>query len=122
MKQADPGATLAPVWTSPHGEKRKSSYDWPPAAFETSEAIFITDRDGALVRINHAFTQLTGYTAEEAIGQNPRLLKSGQHPPEFYIALWQGLLNRRPLGWRNLEPTQKRRDLSAMGIDYSGAR
>lgn len=62
------------------------------AAFETSEAIFITDRDGALVRINHAFTQLTGYTAEEAIGQNPRLLKSGQHPPEFYTALWQGLL------------------------------
>ena len=61
-------------------------------AFETSEAIFITDREGLIQRVNHAFTRLTGYAAEEAAGQNPRLLKSGQHHPEFYAALWRELL------------------------------
>ena len=62
------------------------------AAFETSEAIFITSRDGLIQRVNHAFTRLTGYTAAEAVGQNPRLLNSGRHGIEFYLALWQGLL------------------------------
>jgi diguanylate cyclase (GGDEF)-like protein/PAS domain S-box-containing protein len=61
-------------------------------AFETSEAIFITDQGGAIVRVNRAFTRLTGYAAEEAVGQNPRLLKSGRHEPEFYAALWRDLL------------------------------
>ena len=61
-------------------------------AFETSEAIFIADREGLIQRVNHAFTRLTGYTAEEAVGQNPRLPKSGQHHPEFYVALGRVLL------------------------------
>lgn len=61
-------------------------------AFEASGPIFITDRDGTIQRINPAFTQLTGYTAEEAIGQNPRLLHSEQHDQEFYATLWNTLL------------------------------
>lgn len=60
-------------------------------AFETSEAIFITDRDGNIQRVNRSFTRLTGYTAEEVLGKNPRILKSGRHGTEFYAALWQSL-------------------------------
>jgi PAS domain S-box-containing protein len=53
-----------------------------------ANAIAITDAQGKIEWINHAFTKLTGYTSAEALGQNPRLLKSGQHPPKFYANLW----------------------------------
>jgi PAS domain S-box-containing protein len=63
-------------------------------AFETGEAMFITDLNGAIQRINLAFTWLTGYTDDEVIGQNPSLLRSGRHDPEFYAALWNDLLTK----------------------------
>lgn len=60
------------------------------AALEAAANIMvITDRAGRIVWTNPAFTRTTGYTAEEARGQNPRALKSGAHPPEFYQELWQ---------------------------------
>ncbi len=55
------------------------------------QGITITDAQGTIVRVNPAFTAITGYTAEEAIGQNPRILKSHVHPPEFYAEMWQTL-------------------------------
>lgn len=55
------------------------------------EGIMITDPDGTIVEINDTFTHITGYSRDEAIGQNPRLLKSGRHAPEFYAALWEQL-------------------------------
>ncbi|HRY15809.1 MAG TPA: EAL domain-containing protein, partial [Candidatus Competibacteraceae bacterium] len=61
-------------------------------AFDTSEAMFITDQEGVIQQVNRAFCRLTGYTAEEAVGQNPRLLQSGRHNAEFYAALWHHLL------------------------------
>jgi len=58
-------------------------------AIETMvECVFITDLNGTIEYVNPAFTKITGYSASEAVGQNPRLLKSGQHPPEFYQAFW----------------------------------
>ncbi len=57
-----------------------------------ANAIVITDRDGAIQWVNPAFTALTGYTAEEALGQNPRVLKSGCHPDDFYRELWDTIL------------------------------
>ncbi len=56
------------------------------------EGIMITDVDATIVDINAAFTEITGYTRAEAIGQRPNLLKSGHHPPEFYQTMWQTLL------------------------------
>ncbi|MFP4388562.1 MAG: PAS domain-containing protein, partial [Desulfococcaceae bacterium] len=57
--------------------------------FETSqEGIFITDVDGAILDVNPAFTQITGYSREEAVGRNTRILKSGRHRPEFYARMW----------------------------------
>ncbi len=54
-----------------------------------ADAVVLTDRDGKIIQVNPAFTRLTGYTAEEAIGQTPRLLKSGYQAPETYEELWK---------------------------------
>jgi PAS domain S-box-containing protein len=73
-----------------------------------SSAMVITARDGAIAWINPAFTTLTGYTFEEAIGRNPReLLKSGVHDAAFYADLWQTILSGRI--WRG-EMFNRRRD------------
>jgi diguanylate cyclase (GGDEF)-like protein/PAS domain S-box-containing protein len=57
----------------------------------TNEAIMITDDAGVIRRVNQAFTCMTGYSAAEAIGQTPRLLKSDRHDEQFYITLWNRL-------------------------------
>ncbi len=57
----------------------------------TIEGIAITDADGTIERVNPAFTQITGYAAEEAIGKNPRILKSDRHDADFYRKMWQTL-------------------------------
>ena len=60
--------------------------------FEHSgEAILITDADNCIITVNDAFTRLTGYAQEDAIGQNPSLLATGRTPPEVYTAMWQAL-------------------------------
>ncbi len=62
-------------------------------AFETQEGMMITDANRIILRVNRAFTRITGYPPEEAVGQTPRLLKSGRHPPEFYAAMTESLLH-----------------------------
>ncbi len=57
-----------------------------------ANAIVITDRDGTIRWVNPAFTAITGYAPEEAIGKNPRVLKSGKHDTAFYQHLWQTIL------------------------------
>jgi len=57
-----------------------------------AEAVLITDPGGVITYVNPAFEKITGYSREEAQGQNPRILKSGQNPPEFYKAMWDTLL------------------------------
>ena len=59
--------------------------------FETQEAILITDPDAVILRVNHAFQEITGYRAEEVIGKNPRILQSGKHDAAFYQAMWSDL-------------------------------
>jgi PAS domain S-box-containing protein len=58
-----------------------------------ANAMYITNREGELEWINPAWTRMTGYTREEAIGQNNRILKSGVHGEEFYKDLWNTLLS-----------------------------
>lgn len=55
-------------------------------------AIFITDAVGAIQWVNPAFTRLTGYAAEEVVGRNPRILKSGRQPEGFYRSLWDQIM------------------------------
>ncbi|MFA6014931.1 MAG: EAL domain-containing protein [Gallionellaceae bacterium] len=60
--------------------------------FETTgEAILVTDLNGTIVAVNPAFTQITGYSEAEALGNNPRLLKSGRHDLPFYRDFWNAL-------------------------------
>ncbi|HEU0282608.1 MAG TPA: PAS domain S-box protein, partial [Gallionella sp.] len=63
------------------------------ATFETQEAILITGPDANILRVNRAFEDISGYSAEEVIGQNPRILKSGRHDVAFYQAMWLELFD-----------------------------
>ena len=57
-------------------------------AFASQNGMVITDPRGRILRINPAFTQLTGYSATEAVGQSMSILKSGRHAPQFYHVMW----------------------------------
>jgi diguanylate cyclase (GGDEF)-like protein/PAS domain S-box-containing protein len=58
-------------------------------AFESQESMMITDASSVILRINRAFTESTGYTSEDAVGQTPRLLSSGRHTADFFQTMWQ---------------------------------
>lgn len=61
------------------------------AVEQAAEVVIITDLSGTILYVNPAFEKTTGYTRQEAIGQNPRLLKSGKHDAEFYRQMWSSL-------------------------------
>ncbi|QFY44464.1 PAS domain S-box protein [Candidatus Methylospira mobilis] len=61
-------------------------------AFQTQEGIIITEFDHRIVRVNRAFTEITGYEAEEVIGKKPSVLKSGRHDESFYRDMLVSLL------------------------------
>lgn len=61
----------------------EESYDW----------VLITDRYGHIEYLNRAVTEITGYTKEELMGKNPKLLKSGKHDEEFYKNMWTTMLS-----------------------------
>ncbi|OGR41164.1 MAG: hypothetical protein A2X35_07150 [Elusimicrobia bacterium GWA2_61_42] len=68
-------------------ENRRSS----EALRQTTDAAFITDTDGKITYVNEAFEKMTGYAAAEALGRTPNLLKSGEHPQEYYAGMWTSL-------------------------------
>lgn len=59
------------------------------AAFETQEGMLVTDANSVILRVNHAFTKITGYLPDEVVGQTPRLLKSDRHDSKFFKKMWQ---------------------------------
>jgi len=69
--------------------------------------IVITDREGSILWVNPAFMAMSGYTLEEVIGKNPRLLKSGKQDAEFYREMWNTILSGRV--WRG-EIINRRKD------------
>jgi PAS domain S-box-containing protein len=78
------------------------------AVMQAADSVIITNRNGVIEYVNPAFERLTGYTAAEALGQTPRIVKSGVHDAAFYAHLWrqissgevfQGIVvNRRKTG------------------------
>ena len=77
------------------------------------DSIMITDITGTIISVNPAFTEITGYSAEEAIGKNPRILKSGKQNEEFYDEMWTSL---RKNGYWAGEVWNRRKD----GGSYAG--
>jgi diguanylate cyclase (GGDEF)-like protein/PAS domain S-box-containing protein len=57
-------------------------------AFESQQPTVVTDAHGVILKVNRAFTENTGYTAQECVGQTPGLLASGRHNEAFYAAMW----------------------------------
>ena len=73
---------------------------WLTLAVDQSPAsVFITDPRGTIQYVNQRFTAITGYTAKEAVGKTPRILKSGLTSPEYYKALWTTIQNGET--WRS---------------------
>jgi PAS domain S-box-containing protein len=70
--------------------------------------VMITDKKGTIEYVNPSFSEVTGYSAKEAIGQNPRILKSGSHPNSFYKSLWDTILSGRT--WRGEILNRKKND------------
>jgi PAS domain S-box-containing protein len=62
------------------------------AVEQAGHAVYITDTDGTIEYVNPAFEEATGYSRTDAVGSNPRILKSGEHRPEFYASLWNKIL------------------------------
>ncbi len=60
------------------------------------DSIVITDRKGTILYVNKSFEKISGYTKQEAVGQNPRVLKSGIHDDSFYKELWETILSGKP--------------------------
>ena len=85
------------------------------------EGIMITNADGMIVEVNDAFTRITGYARSEAIGQSPRILKSGRQTPDFYAAMWSSIDER---GYWSGEIWNRRKngELYAQGLTISAVR
>lgn len=76
--------------------EQKIAEEWlrvAAVAFETHEAIVITNIEGNIIRVNQAFQDITGYSEAEVLGRNPRVLSSGRQDKAFYVDMWRQLLN-----------------------------
>ncbi len=95
-----PTGELVHIWNDVTLKKRaEASLQMASSVFEhAGEGIVVTSPGGIIERVNPAFTSITGYSAEEALGKTPALLKSDRQPPEFYQEMWQGL--RRSGTWQ----------------------
>jgi len=75
------------------GEKLEQALFLSDAAFnEGADAMLITNSEQEIIKINPAFTQITGYSEQEVLGKTPKILASGKHELSFYIRMWKSLL------------------------------
>lgn len=79
---------------------------------DSQQAIVITDAAANILEVNPAYTRITGYGSEEAVGRNPRLLQSGHHDRDFYHELWRTL---RAQGWWEGEFWNRRKNGALFG-------
>lgn len=83
---------LTGVYINIDAQKKAEQLHLSAVAFETQEAILITDAKEKVVKVNEAFTRITGYSDHEIIGKTPRILHSGYHDKAFYETMWKALL------------------------------
>ncbi|MGA9672077.1 MAG: PAS domain S-box protein [Terracidiphilus sp.] len=102
---------LTPVEkAAPNGISTIESPSLIAAIEQAADAIIITDVSGIISYVNPAFTAMTGYTIEEALGQNPRILKSGSESAAFYKEIWTTIGSGKT--WRG-DITNRRKDGSS---------
>lgn len=63
------------------------------AVEQTVDSVVITNKEGSIEYVNAAFEKLTGFSKGEAVGKNPRIVRSGKHDPAFYRRMWETILN-----------------------------
>jgi len=83
---------------------------------QIGEAVVITDTAATIQYVNPAFTRITGYTVEEAVGQNTRLLKSDRQDPTYYQRLWKTILSGKV--WQG-ELINRRKDGTLYTVEMS---
>lgn len=72
-------------------EEREAALRIAAIAFEIDEGMLVTDKNSLIIRVNKAFSRLTGYSADEIVGKNPAMLGSGRHDVAFYQNMWKSL-------------------------------
>ena len=85
----DPQKTLYRTLANREARARK----FEKAVEHSGHSVFITDRDGIIRYVNPTFEEITGYSPDEICGRTPRVLKSGEHDPEFYEKMWETILS-----------------------------
>ena len=97
-------------------EREQQLRKFQHAVESSGHAIYWTDTDGVIDCVNPAFEELTGYTAEEAIGETPAILRSGEHEQAFYEDLWETILDGNV--WRD-DVVNERKDGERFIIDQT---
>ncbi len=79
-------------------DRAESELTIAATAFQSQESLLITDANCIILRVNPAFTQSTGYPADEVIGKNAYMFKSNLHPADFYLEMWDSI--RKTGAWQ----------------------
>lgn len=96
--------------------QRRSLETYEQAVEHTGHAVVITDPGGTIEYVNPAFESMTGYSEREAVGETPRILKSGEHDDAFYEQLWETITNGRV--WES-QLVDRRKDGELFHIDQT---
>lgn len=87
LNDLESAATLAGI-VMERGRRKALLSKLSQAVEQAGESVLITDREGSIEYVNPSFTRITGYSFEDVIGENPRILKSGNQSVEYYEKLW----------------------------------
>jgi PAS domain S-box-containing protein len=99
-----------------HLRQKRDLERFRSAVDHAGHSVFITDADGRIEYVNDAFEAVSGYSAAEAIGETPALLRSGEHDEAFYRELWETILDGEV--WHG-EVTNERKDGSHYVVDQT---
>ena len=86
------------------------------AVEQSPHAVVITDIDARIEYVNDAFVRLTGFSPDQVMGQNPRLLSSGKTPPEVYLGMWQTLTGGQTWSGKFINRTRDGRERTEAAI------
>ncbi|MXR51706.1 PAS domain S-box protein [Halovenus sp. WSH3] len=93
--EGEPASLLSFQDVTERKQRERELRQFKNAVEQAGHAIIVTDERGVIEYVNPAFEEITGYSAEEAVGLTPRILKSGEHGEELYSRLWETILDGR---------------------------